>query len=418
MKTLARKITPRILAALKVSPVVFLNGARQSGKSTLVQSISKEIGHGTPASYISFDRPTQMAAAAAAPEAFLSAHKNCVILDEVQMVPEIFRALKVVVDELRLKNKAKANGRYLLTGSSNILAIPTLADPLVGRMSVMTLYPFSTAEASGGKGDGLERIMRFDFSKINNRGLSITDAIKLATFPEIAGKTSKECGIWFDGYITTLLQRDVRMIAELEKIAILPNLLRVLATRAGNLINDSDISRDAGLNSVTGKQYRNILKMMFLNFDVPPWYRNIGKRLVKAPKGYLTDTLLLCHMLGLDLEEMQFSKPELFGHVLENYVASELTKLLSSGDTRAQLHHYRTSDGKEVDFILEKPDGTLFGIEVKKSESVTINDFKGLNSFRELTGRDFMGGVVLYSGKDIVPFGKNLWAVPLSVLWQ
>ena len=419
MRRLPRYITTKLNDALTVSPVVFLNGARQSGKSTLVQDLSDKIGlTDTPATYISFDRPTQMAAAANAPEAFLSAHEGRLIIDEVQMVPELFRALKVVVDELRLKNKEMANGKYLLTGSANILALPKLSDPLVGRMSVLTLYPFCTAEVIGGKGNGLEKLLNMDFTKLTNTTLNITDAIKMATFPEIADKNDKERSLWFDGYLTTILQRDVKMIYELEKISVLPNLLRILAVRAGNLLNDADISRDIGLSSVTGKFYRNILKMMFLNFDVQPWFRNIGKRLVKAPKGYLTDTLMLCHMLDLNLEDMYKNKPDLFGHVLENYVATELVKQLSFSETKAQLLHFRTSDGKEVDFVIERPDGSVFGIEVKKSESVNIQDFKGLITLSELTEKDFRGGVVLYSGKEVVPFGNNLWAVPYCILWQ
>jgi uncharacterized protein len=419
MHTLSRHITQKLLQAMNISPVVFLNGARQSGKSTLVQNLREQISHtNNPANYISFDRPTQMAAASSAPEAFLSAYKDTLIIDEVQLVPELFRALKVVVDELRLRDKANANGRYLLTGSANILALPKLSDPLVGRMTVLTLYPFCTAEASRGLGNGLDRLVNLDFANINDRGLSITDAIKLATFPEIADKNTADRGVWFDGYLTTILQRDVRLIAELEKISVLPNLLRILATRAGNLINDADVARDLGLNPVTSKLYRNILKMMFLNFDVEPWFRNIGKRLVKSPKGYLTDTLLLCHMLDLNIEDIERNKPDLFGHILENYIATELTKLLTFSETKARLLHFRTSDGKEVDFVLERPDGSVFGIEIKKSESVNIHDFKGLQTLSELTAKEFVGGVVLYSGKDAVPFGKNLWAVPFHILWQ
>jgi len=419
MKTLPLYITSKIIDALKVSPVVFLNGARQAGKSTLVQNLSGDIGtaESHPAIYVSLDSTTQMAAAAASPEAFLTGRKNTLIIDEVQMVPELFRALKVVVDERRRKDK-DANGKYLLTGSANILSLPKLSDPLVGRMTVLTLYPFSSAEASKGKGDGLEKLLALDFAEISDRGISLIDAMKLSTFPEVADKHAKERSIWFDGYLTTILQRDVKQIAELEKISTLPNLLRILATRAGGLINDSDISREVGLNSVTGKFYRNILKMMFLTFDVSPWYRNIGKRLVKSPKGYLIDTLLLCHMLDLNLEAIYKNKPDLFGHVVENFVATELTKLLSFSNLRAQLLHFRTSDGKEVDFILERPDGSIFAIEVKKSESVKGEDFKGILALAELTAKEFIGGVVLYAGKDVVPFGKNLWAVPFYILWQ
>lgn len=419
MKTLPRHIAPVIQDAMKVSPVVFLNGPRQAGKSTLVQNIASEIGNNkNPVNYISFDSPTQMAAAASAPENFLSIYEDMMIIDEVQMVPELFRALKTVVDELRLKNKSRANGKYLLTGSANILALPKLADPLVGRMSVLTLYPFSAAEASKGQGNGLDKLTGMKFSGISNRGLKLIDAIKLATFPEIADKNAKDRSIWFDGYLATLLQRDVKLLAGLEKIAVLPNLLRVLAIRAGGLINDSDISREIGLNSVTGKFYRNILKMMFLNFDVQPWFRNIGKRLVKSPKGYLIDTSMLCHILDLNIDDIEKNRPELFGHILENYVATELIKLLTFSNTRAKLLHFRSNDGKEVDFILERPDGSIFAIEIKRSEAVNADDFKGIKLLAALTPKEFIGGVVLYTGKEVVPFGKNLWAVPFYILWQ
>src|SRR5882762_7922949 len=143
--------------------------------------------------------------------------------------------------------------------------------------------------------------------------------------------------------------------------------------------------------------------MIFFTFDIRPWYRNIGKRLVKSPKGYLLDTLLACHILDLDLDDMAKNKPELFGHLLENFVATEIIKQLSNGDTKAELFHFRTSDGKEVDFILEKPDGSVLAIEVKKSESLTIKDFKGIIEFAAITKDDFIGGIVLYSGKDAVP---------------
>lgn len=419
MKTLPRFTKFRLLDALRASPIVFLNGIRQSGKSTLVQSCLNEIGTAdNPAEYVSFDRPIQMAAAATSPEAFLTARNGQLVIDEVQMVPELFRALKVVVDELRFTDKENANGQYVLTGSANILALPKLSDPLVGRMIVLTLYPFCTAEVSSGKGDGLRRLLQLDFAGMNDRGVTLTKAMQMATFPEIAGKDSKNRDFWFDGYLTTILQRDVKMLAELEKIALLPNMLRILASRAGSLINDSDIGRDLGLNSVTSKFYRSILKMMFLNFDVQPWSQNIGKRLVKAPKGYLIDTQLACYLLGLNLEDVEWKRPEVFGHLVENFVATELTKLLSFGDTKAQLLHFRTSDGKEVDFILEKPDGSVLAIEIKKAETVSISDFKGIQVFADLTEDDFIGGIVLYAGKEVVPFGNNLWAVPFQVLWQ
>jgi len=294
--------------------------------------------------------------------------------------------------------------------------LPKLSDPLVGRMNVLTLYPVSGAEALGGNGDFIERLFNKDFEADKNKQ-NLSDIIRTATFPEISGADIHERTTWFDGYLTTILQRDVRALAEIEKLSTLPNLLRILANRAGGLVNDADIARDAGLNPVTSRNYKTLLKMLFLTFELAPWYRNIGKRLVKSPKGYMTDTLLLCHLMQYELSDLEKNRPELFGHVLENFVATELLKLMTFRDDKMDLFHFRTSDNKEVDFVLEKPNGQLVAIEVKQRDSVSKSDFKGLEELQNITGDDFVCGVVLYRGKDVVPFGLNLWAIPISNLW-
>ncbi len=418
MESLYRHITPQLQEALKISPIVFLNGPRQAGKSTLVQTLAPKLGaNGEPAQYVTLDRAVYLASATSAPESFLTSYPTPLIIDEVQLAPPLFRVLKVLVDEARAANKASANGRYLLTGSANILALPELADALVGRMAVLTLYPFTAAEATFNRAVGLERLLKLDFAQLNARGQKLPDVIKKATYPEIFQAPAAQRQIWFDSYITTILQRDVRQIAEIEKLSLLPLLLRILATRAGSLINDSDVAREAGLNSVTGKAYREILKLMFLTFDIKPWHRNVGKRLVKSAKGYFVDTNLIAHLLDFDLDAPVRTRPDIDGHLLENFVASELLKQITNSNTRAELYHFRTSDGKEVDFVLEQADGRVLAIEVKRGESVSITDFNGIKVFQELAGSDFIGGVVLYSGREVAPFGPGLWAVPLHILW-
>jgi hypothetical protein len=407
-----------MLHSLEGFPIVFLNGARQTGKSTFTKMLAEKWKEtGREATYVTFDRPVVQAAASSAPEAFLGSYPRPLIIDEVQMVPELFRALKIEADQRRFSDKSEANGQFLLTGSANILALPNLSDALVGRMAVLTLHPFTVAEASRHTSGQLDKLMNLDLGFITDRGISLMEAMQMATFPEIAFASREQRSMWFDSYITTILQRDVRQMADIEKAHLLPHLLRILATRVGGMINESDISREAGLNSVTGKTYRNILKWMFLSFDIKPWTRNIGKRLVKAPKNYLSDTQLACHLLDLNLEEISHTKPELFGHLLENFVATELIKQLSFSTTRAELYHFRTSDNKEVDFILEKPNGSIFAIEVKRSELITADDFRHIRLIQESTGADFSGGIVLYLGKDIVPFGEKRWAVPIHALW-
>jgi len=405
MTYIKRQIKQEVLNSLDISPIVFVNGARQFGKSTLVQNLSESE---YPAEYISFDSPIQMSAATSNPLEFLTRDEP-LIIDEVQLVPEIFRSLKIMADNLR--KEGKSNGQYLITGSANIMALPKLSDALVGRMSVLTMYPLSVAEAIGGDGDIIDKIL--EGKKASTKELGILEAIRLATFPEISGK--KNPTKWFDGYITTILQRDVRVISDIDKIYLLPNLLRILAARAGGLLNDAEIARDMGLNAVTTKSYRNILKVMFLTFDVPPFYRNIGKRMVKSAKGYVMDTMMLCYLLGYSLEDIKTKRPELFGHVLENFVATELLKL--TANTGIKLMHFRTSDNKEVDFILETPQGKVIAFEVKSSENINGSDFKGIKELQSQIGDDLIYGAVLYQGDEIVKFGEKLRALPIKYLW-
>ena len=410
-----RKLKNNVLAALQGFPVVYVNGPRQAGKSTLVQKLAAKEW---PADYVTFDEATMLGAAEANPESFLRAYENRLILDEVQMVPDLFRVLKLLSDEARLEDKSSANGRYLLTGSANIMALPQLSDALVGRMRVLTLYPLSALEISGGKGDFLSRLMSNGFkpATIKRKG-HITDIIKQATFPEITDENNERRRQWFESYITTILQRDVRQIADIAKLGVLPNLLKVLAGRAGGLVNEADISRAIGQNAVTAKNYRVLLQMMFLTFDVKPWFRNIGKRLVKSPKSYIIDTSLLCHLQQVDMENVAINDPYLFGHIFENFVATELIKQLSSSVDPAELYHFRTSDGKEVDFVLERPDGKLAAIEVKGRDAVSEADFKGLKELGKQTKDDFICGIVLYRGNKVIPFGDRMWAVPVDAMW-
>lgn len=407
-----RRIQDRLIRSLGTSPVVFVGGPRQAGKSTLVEMLA---GGPYPADYVTLDSATQLAAAVASPMAFLTSRDRALIVDEVQLAPELFRPLKEIVDRRRREVPTDTAGRYLLTGSADLMVVPGLSEALVGRMSVLTLFPFSAAEVRNGNGAFIERLFRSEFERLPPAELEAT--MLAATYPQIVEMDERDRAEWMESYVSTILQRDMRTIAEIEKLALLPRLLRILAARAGGLINDAAIARDAGLNPVTEKFYRTLLKGLFLVFDVPPWHRNIGKRLVKSAKGYLTDTSLLCHLTGRDLRGLRRSAPDIFGHVLENFVAAELLKLLSFSAVRADLLHFRTSGNVEVDFVLERPDGTVAALEVKSSEHVTSKDFNGIRVLAEAVGEEFAAGVVLYTGSEVVPFGPNLHAVPVSSLW-
>lgn len=411
---------PILLEALKTSPAVFLNGPRQAGKSTLAYEIAEKDNF---ADYISFDDLTVLAAASADPEGFLRNFNKPIVIDEVQLVPQLFRVIKKRIDELRHQKASNPNGFFLLTGSANVLALPELADALVGRMQIHTLYPLSVEETLGKTGNFIPNLFNekeIKFSKISYKGISLKKIIAQATFPQIASEQNIKSDLWFTSYLTTLLQRDVRALAEIEKLTALPNMLKLMATRVGGILNDASLARDAGLNIMTYRRYRTLLHLVFLLITIPPWYRNISKRLMKSPKIFFVDTRLLCYLLGFDLmhlDEIKISNPYLYGSILENFVASELTKQLSINNA-GTLYHFRTNDNKEIDFIIERRDGKLIAIEVKSKQSVSAQDFATLKLLQEEIGNDFVKGIVLYQGENILPFGKNLYAMSLNSLWE
>jgi predicted AAA+ superfamily ATPase len=405
----------KLLTALNRSPLVFLRGPRQVGKSTLAQHI---IGKDFSAEYITFDNMTQMDAAASASEIFPRKRTDdALILDEVQMVPEVFRTLKITLNELHHKHGEKFNERFLLTSSTNIIALPKLANSLVNnRMELVNLYPLSGVEATGGNGDFINRLFNKDF-KAGNGKHKLMDVMYAATFPKISGATASKRADWFDDYLITVLQSDIRSLSEIERVDALPNLLRNLASRIGSQINDAEIARDVKLNHVTSRNYKALLRMLFLTFDLSPIYRTVSKRLVRSPKCYLVDTLLLCHLLQYEPNNIEKNRPELFIRVIENFIATEILKLIESDYQKLNLLYFKTSDEKKVSFVVEKPDGKLVAVEFKKSDSVSQYDFKDLQTFQELMGTDFVCGVVLYCGNDVISFGKNLWAIPMESLW-
>ncbi|MEI9885096.1 MAG: ATP-binding protein [Rhizomicrobium sp.] len=405
-----------VLGAFRSVSVVFLNGPRQAGKSTLVQHLAAtELN----ADYATLDDITTLAAAGNDPEGFLRQFTKPLIVDEVQLAPGLFRAFKLLVDELRSRTEGSVNGRYLLTGSADVMALPGLADALVGRMTVLPLYPLSAVEVLGQGVPVINGLFDQDIAparRVVGRRLQLAEIAGRATFPGISGAGEKSAATWFDGYLSALLQRDVRSLAEVEKITELPNIVKLLAARVSGLLNDADCARDAKLNAMTYRRYRILLERLFLIAQIPPWSRNIGKRLVKSPKLYFTDTALLCHQLGVGLGGLQRQNPGLFGRILENFVATELTKQVGMlGD--GALFHFRSHDNREVDFVVERRNGTLIGIEVKASESVTVEDFAGLKALKAYAQNGFRRGIVFYRGTDVVPFADDMVALPLETLW-
>jgi len=403
---------PAILEALSDTPVVLLNGARQTGKSTLVQWLAKE-AH--PARYITLDDAAVLSAARGDPIGFLTDLDSPIVLDEVQRAPELFLAIKAVVDRNRVP------GHFLLTGSANPLLLPQLSESLAGRMEILSLWPFSQGELEGRPEDFIDRAFASKLPQFPASDLSRSELVKRVLtggYPEVVGKAStSRRNAWFRSYITTIVQREVRDLANIEHLTIMPRLLSLLAARACALMNYTELSSSLGLPQSTLKRYMALFEMTFLSQPLPAWSTNIGKRLIRSRKVVLNDTGLLAHLIGLNEERIK-ADPNTFGPLLENFVIMELRKQATWSKSQPQFFHFRTRKGQEVDIVLENAAGEVVGIEVKASSTVKSSDFKGLNYLSELLGDRFLRGIVLYTGDQPVPFGSNLYALPVSTLWQ
>ncbi len=408
----ARHIHRLLSDALADTPVVLLNGARQTGKSTLAQSLAESQGR----RYLTLDDRVVLAAAKADPAGFIAGLSGPVVMDEIQRAPELFLDMKAAVD------RDRRPGRFLLTGSANVLLLPTLADSLAGRMEILKLWPLSGGEmahdASFNRAEWL-----FDGS-LDTRQVPPCDRATLIKkllqggFPEaVARPRAQRRSAWFESYLQTILLRDVRELANLEQLTEVPHLLQLLATRSASLLNQAELARACRLTQTTLKRYLSLLETLFLVVRIPAWARNPGKRLVKSPKVFLPDTGLLCWLIEESAEKWQ-ARPGLPGHVVETYVACELLKHLAFSSKGLSLWHYRTQTDIEVDFVLEDRQGRIAGIEVKASATLDSADFKGLRHLQATEAQAFQRGIVLYAGRELVAFSEQLIAVPLSMWWS
>ena len=406
-----RHLTPLVAEALQDTPVVLLQGARQVGKSTLAKELLATHPGGR---YLTLDDPAVRRSIEVDPAGFLAQGEGLTVLDEIQLAPHLFRDLKAEVD------RDRRPGRFLLTGSANVLLLPRLSESLAGRMELITLEGLSQGERLGNAGNGVDRL--FDEGPLVPLATALTrdqllEAILAGGFPEACDRApGRRRSQWFGSYLQTLLQRDVREISQIDGITQLPRLLQLLSTRSAGLLNLSELSRTLGLPLNTLKRYLALMEALFLLSTLPAWSSNLGKRLVKSPKLMLQDSGLTAHLMGADQGRLR-AEPDLLGGLLETFVASEVRKQLAWSRDRISLFHYRTLPGQEVDLLLERADGRVVGLEVKASSSIQAKDFKGLQSLADTLGPAFHRGVVLYTGTEVLPFGPGLWALPVSGLW-
>lgn len=399
-----------VLDALGDTPVVLIHGPRQAGKSTLSRQI-EESGQRT---YVTLDDPIPRQRAQSDPAGFLKDYGWPLTIDEIQRVPELFLAIKASVDRERVP------GKYLLTGSANVLVLPKIADSLAGRMAIVDLLPLSQGEMEGKAGTWIDSLFSNDPIKLQTveEDPRLLDRLARGGFPEPSMRdsaTRRES--WFSDYIRTLLDRDVRDLANIEALSQLPRLLSLLAARAGATLNVISLARDTGIPNTTLHRYLDLLKALFLIQLVPAWSSNLGTRLTKSPKAYLVDTGLLCYLDNVRPAALEADRYRL-APILENFVALELKKMALVSEIRPTLMHLRTVKHLEVDFVLEARGGAVVGIDVKASATLTPSDAEGLRYLRELAGTSFQRGVVLYTGNEVVPLDDRIIGVPIQMLWK
>ncbi|WP_022953950.1 ATP-binding protein [Leucothrix mucor] len=397
--------------AIEDSPVILIHGTRQCGKTTLALQLGEALGY----HYISFDDDLQRQAALADPIGFILSLPEYVILDEVQRVPELFTSIKTSVD-----NNRKA-GRFILTGSANILLLPKLADSLAGRMEIIHLRPLSCAEISNQKPNFLSQLFAADFGRATNNGQyrrlgsTLADTIVRGGYPAALSRpTEKRRANWYRDYITTIVQRDVQDLTRIQNLEMLPRLLNMAAGQTSRLFNATNLGAPFALSAPTIREYLTLLQQVFLIEQLQPWHSNRLSRLIKTPKLHIADTGLACALLGVTSETL-WQDRALLGQLLETFIYQELRKYADWHEQQLSFYHFRNKEKVEVDIIIEQG-LKIAGIEIKAAATVTNSDFKGLNKLKESIGDQFAAGVVFYDGESIVPFGERLFAVPISVL--
>ena len=404
-----RHLEPRILEALSDTAAVFLGGARQCGKSTLVKALAAR----RSARYVTLDDVGTLSAARADPPGFLAGFGSPLVIDEVQACPGLFPALKSEID------RDRTPGRFLLTGSANALVVPEMSRSLVGRVELLALRTLSQGELEARRESCIDWLFsREPPAHSYEPCADLARRVTTGGYPEAVSRRNQERRApWFDGYVTTILQRDVRDLADVDGLEHLPQLLRLVAARTSSLANLSEIARALAIPQTTLRRYFALLEAVFLIHRLPAWSTNLGKRLARSPKLHFLDTGLAAHLQGVDAHS--WNEPATRrGALLENFVFSELEKQLGWNSVRARLFHYRSHSGEEIDLILEDPRGRIVGIEVKASNTISASDAAPLRKLAGELGDRFVRGVVLYCGSGVVPFDRHVHALPISALWS
>ncbi|NEA36698.1 ATP-binding protein [Streptomyces sp. SID13031] len=409
MTLLNRSAAAIVQAALTDTPVVVINGPRQAGKTTLTQRIEYPGSH----DFVSLDDEPILEAARQDIRNFVSRPVDTFVIDEAQLEPRLFRAIKAAVD------RDRRPGRFVLTGSSRLLSAPDMAASLVGRVETIDLWPFSQGELDGVRDTFVDVLFESPVELVRNGATSrqqIVDRIVTGGYPEIINRSQQRRTHWFKSYLTTITQSVIRDISAVEHLAEIPKLLQLCATRTGNELNVSAVANDLGLPGRTVDGYLAVLAQAFLIERIPAWSTNLSKKVIRRPKLVMTDTGLAAHLIRASSSTTdRIGGP--FGQLLETFVANEIRKQLTWSTETPSLWHFRDRDGAEVDLVLEHPDGRVVGIEVKATSTPSSTDLRGLRYLADRLGDRFHFGVLLHTAPEATRFGPNIAALPVSALW-
>ena len=363
-----RNLETIILENLKIFPVVGISGPRQSGKSTMLKELFKN-----KYSYVTFDDFSNVDLFHSDPEKFMRINSDKVIFDEVQKVPEIFTNIKIAVD-----NDRKNYGKFILTGSNQFMLMKNVTESLAGRIGLLTLLPFQYNE------------IPFDLRK---------ESIFKGCYPEPVSRNYKYVNDWISAYIETYLNRDVRTLINIGDTRDFRNFIKILAARAGNILNMSEISRDIGVSVVTIKKWLSVLEASYIIYLLPPYFKNLGKRIIKSPKLYFYDTGLVAFINGINQNNIS-EVSGFYGSLFENYVITEIIKREMHLNSKASFYYFRTNHGEEIDMILDKGISQEF-IEIKSSETFKTSMIKTIENNLSKNQK----GIILHKGKTNLTIG-------------
>jgi len=406
---------PRLLTAaierdLSFMPVVAVIGPRQSGKTTLVQRLAND------RAYVTFDDGTSAHAAALDPGGFLAALPRRVTLDEVQRVPELLPAIKRSVDEDR------EPGRFLLTGSANLLLLPRVTESLAGRMAIADLQPLTEAEKERSSGRFLGLLLAGEIKpRITARSVaaqpSLEERIVEGGYPATLPLTPITTRGWHRQYLRTVIERDVQDVARIRDSGQLERLLALLANRGGRLFGAANLAGEIGLHRTTVEHYVTVLERLFLVRRLPAWHQSPGRRLIRSPKVHLVDSGLAVTLMALTASDLS-GRRDLLGHLVESFVVQQLIAQAAWTDPDLRFWHYRDKDQVEVDLVMTRGLRT-WGFEVKAASSVAARDGRGLRRLADRCGSDFAGGVLFHTGPNVLPLDDpRMLAVPISDVWD